>query len=103
MQLNFFVLGALQKMSSLEPSQQIAISNFTLTILVLFAVFIPILMISRGGKVEENKMALKFLINPFSAKEPLDQIILGLDAEDRAKMSSYEERIYEEEMFGCLL
>ncbi len=100
MQLNFFIVAALQKISSLELSQQMAVSNFTLTILVLFAVFIPILMIARGGKIEENKMALKFLINPFAAKESLDQMIIGLDADARAKMSSYEENIYEEEVFG---
>ena len=100
MQFDFFVLGALQKISSLELSRQIAISNFTLTILALFAIFIPILMISRGGKIEENKMALKYFINPFSGKEPLDQIILGLDAEARANMNSHEENMYEEEVFG---
>ena len=100
MQAKSFFVGVLDKMSSLDHSQQIAVSNLSLTMLVLLSVFIPVLMISRGGKRDENQYIVRALFNPFYAKNTLEEIVLGLNAEARAAMNASEENAYEMEIFG---
>ena len=100
MQINSFFVGALEKMSSLDHAQQIAVSNLSLAMLAILAIFIPILMISRGGKIAENQIALKSFINPFYRQNSIEEILLGLNASQRSEMNSYEENAYEVEIYG---
>ena len=85
---------------SFVESQQIAASNFILFLLGVMVVFIPSLMIARGSRIEQNRAVLFSLINPFYKTHISEEIVLGLNAEERAKMNMEEENLYEIEMFG---
>jgi len=53
-------------LAAFEPGKEMAIANFFLAIFCLFTVALPLLLITRGGKTEENRNFLTATVNPWS-------------------------------------
>ena len=66
--------------AALEPGKEIAIANFFLAIFCLFTVVLPLLLITRGDKTEDNRNFIAATINPWSQideEAELAQVVLS--------------------------
>ena len=53
-------------LAAFEPGKDMAIANFFLAIFCLFTIGLPLLLITRGDKTEENRDFLLATVNPWS-------------------------------------
>tara|TARA_B100001029_G_C14928685_1_gene376310 strand:+ start:203 stop:583 length:381 start_codon:yes stop_codon:yes gene_type:complete len=66
--------------AAFEPGKEMAIANFFLAIFCLFTFALPLLLITRGDKTEDNRDFIAATINPWSqvVKEAeLPQVVLS--------------------------
>ena len=67
-------------LAAFEPGQEMAIANFFLAIFCLFTIALPLLLITRGDKAEENRNFIAATVNPWSqiGKEiELSQVVVS--------------------------
>ena len=67
-------------LAAFEPGKEMAIANFFLAIFCLFTFALPLLLITRGDKTEDNRDFIAATINPWSqvVKEAeLPQVVLS--------------------------
>ena len=53
-------------LAAFEPGQEMAIANFFLAIFFLFTISLPLLLITRGDKIESNRNFIAATVNPWS-------------------------------------
>ena len=53
-------------LAAFEPGKEMAIANFSLAIICLFTVALPLILITRGDKTEANRHFLAATVNPWA-------------------------------------
>ncbi len=53
-------------LAAFEPGQEMAIANFFLAIFCLFTVALPLLLVTRADKTQENRNFIAATVNPWS-------------------------------------
>ena len=97
-------------LAAFEPGREIAIANFFLAIFCLFTVVLPLLLITRGDKIEANRDFITATVNPWShvvkeavlAEVVLSEMTSSVKMETNLEVSS-EQNVEPNQVSGDLI